>query len=297
MKYVIAIAQTKNFSKAAELLYVSQPALSQYINRLEKELGVLLFERTKSKVSLSEAGELFLKDAVSILEASENLKSKMLELSSSKSSRLKVGVSQFYGKYFLPTVIPIFNKSQPHTIMEITEDESSILEEKIITNQIDLAIIPLPLSSDKVKYDLIYEEKIKFAICSSNHKFENFLNVSADDYIDLSIFQDEPFIALNNGYKMRTILESICKEFNFQPKVILETKNLDTVNSLVSQNYGVSLLPTLISKYSNVKYFAVNSSHSSRSIVAAYNRNKHVSQEMLGFISVLRDVLYKIDTD
>jgi LysR family hydrogen peroxide-inducible transcriptional activator len=297
IKYVATIAETKNFSEAAKCLYISQPALSQCINRLEKELGVLLFERTKSKVSLSEAGKLFLKDGIPILNAAENLKHKMLELSASLSYKLKVGVSQFYGKYFLPTTIPIFNKSHPNSNIEIIEDESTLLEKKLITNQIDLAIIPLPIFSSKIKYDILCKEKIKFAICSSNCKLQEFLSTwDKRTSIDVSIFKNEPFVALTKGFKMRSILEFICNEFNFKPKIVLETKNLDTVNSLVSNNYGLSFLPSLISKYNNVNYFDIDSKYSSRSIVAAYDSNKYVPQKIFDFVSILKKVLSEINT-
>lgn len=289
IKYVATVAQTRNFSMAAKLLYISQPALSQYIHRLENELGIVLFKRTKSKVSLSEFGELFLKNGIPILEDVQNLECKMKELSTLKRSNLKVGMSQFYGKYLLPVILPIFNKLYPYVKIKVVEDVSSILEKKIISDQVDLAIIPLPLSSFKVKYDLIFKEKIKFAVCSSNIVVKKFLNtITEDDFIDLSIFKDEPFIALKSGFKMRNVLESICEEFNFRPNVVLETENLDTVNSLVSRNCGVSILPDIISKYNNVKYFNVNSSFSSRPICVAYKYNKYISKESRDFISILK---------
>ena len=292
MIYVREVARYNNFSKASKTLYVSQPALSKAIMQLEKELGVTLFSRSSTSVSLTEAGRIFLEEADKILELTDGLKLKMMNLSKPNSTILKIGSAQFYNKYFMPHVIPEFKKLYPDVSIEITEGVSSVNEMRLLDNEIDLAVIPLPMSSSDLKYDLVYSEKIVFAYCSANEKLKTLYDEAiGGESFDLSLFKDVPFILLKDGFKMRLLSEAICREFGFSPNIILKPENNDTVNSLINQDFGVSFLPSFIEKYNNVSYVELASANAARSIVAAYNPN-HPDMKMLkNFIECLRKTI------
>lgn len=285
-KYVVTIAQTKSFSKAAEILYISQPALSQYIKRLENEIGVDLFTRDKTNVNITEAGETFVEEAIKILELYENLLNKMITYSNIYSDTLTIGVSQFYGKYYIPKILPKINNKFPNMSIRINESESKILEEYILNNKIDLALIPLPIQSPNIKYDLISNEKILFAINSENQKLKSMNVNNLNTEIDFSIFKDEPFALLKKGLKLRDLAESICSEYGFKPNVVFEAENLDTLNSIVSNNIAVSFLPEIINRYDNIKYLEFKSKFSKRPIVIAYKRDKHGHSLMSSIINI-----------
>ncbi len=270
-KYVIKIAETRNFSKASELLFISQPALSQCITRLEKELGIKLFERDKLNVEITEAGKAFVEEARKILEINDTLLLKMNNYSTKPIEQFTIGVSQFYGKYFIPKIVPIFNRISPTTIVNIKESESSILEENLLENMIDMAIFPLPVQSKQIAYETLYEEKILLAVNSTDKILKNIQDESMVDAIDLELFKDEPFVLLRKGFKLRTLVESLCLEYSFCPNVVFETENLDISNSLVHNNMGVSFVPDIISRFDDVRYFNIKSK--SREIVLACKKN------------------------
>lgn len=294
MIYVREVAKYNNFSKASKTLYVSQPALSKAIMQLEKELGVTLFSRSSTSVSLTEAGQIFLEKAESILELTKELESTMHTLSKPESSILRIGFSQFYNKYFTPHLIPEFKKLYPNITIEIAEGVSSANEKKLLDNEIDLAIMPLPISSSTLKYELVYNEKIQFAYCSNNRKLHGIYKEAVrGEHFDLSLFKDIPFVLLKEGFKMRLLSEAICKEFGFAPNTILSTENFDTVNSLVDQDLGVSFLPSFVEKRDNVNYIDLESIISKRLIVAAYNPSHPNLTVVKNFINCIRETLNK----
>lgn len=271
-EYVIKIAKTKNFSKAAELLFISQPALSQCISRLEKKLGVQLFERDTINVSITEAGKIFIDDAKKILEINNDLLVKMQKLSNKPLNQITIGISQFYGKYFIPKIIPIFKNYMPSTNINIKESESSILEENLLQEIIDLAIFPVPVQSKQILYEPFYKEKILLAANSSNNILKHFQPDSKS--IDLGLFKDESFVLLKKGLKLRSLAEKICSDSSFSPKVVFETENLDILNSLVHNNMGVSLLPDVITRLSDVSYYDIQNEGHIREIIIACKKNK-----------------------
>ncbi|SCZ81807.1 LysR family transcriptional regulator [Acidaminobacter hydrogenoformans] len=291
-KYVSEIAKHGSFSKASKTLFVSQPALSKAVIKLENELGIELFKRDKTSVILTAAGELFLNEGNKVIEITNNLIQEMNALSLTNESTLRIGSSQFYIKYFFPHIIPYFNKKYPNINIKITEGVSSLTEQYLLDADLDLAIVPLPLSSPKLDYTTIYEETFQLAYCSSNEDQDHlYRQATTNGCFDLSYFQDEPFILLKHGFKMRKLSESIFESYGFQPKVVFETENYDTINSLISNNYGVSILPSFITKYDNVSYVKLDCESSRRHIVATYLKSSAGNKIINEFIKCLQTVL------
>lgn len=293
-RYVSEISKHGSFSKASQVLFVSQPALSKAVIKLEQELGIELFKREKASVSLTLAGEIFLVEANKILEITNNLKQEMNALSLKKEMTLRIGSSQFYIKYFFPHIIPYFNKLYPNIHIKITEGVSGLTEKYLLDADIDLAIVPLPISSHKLEYTIVFEETLQFAFCSSNTQHQAlYQSALQEGCFNLSLFGEEPFILLKHGFKMRRLSEDLCESYGFQPKVVFETENYDTINSLISNNYGVSILPSYITKYDNVSYVKLDCESAQRHIVAAYTKTNAGNRIIKEFIKCLQIVLHQ----
>ncbi|MCI6151779.1 LysR family transcriptional regulator [Fusobacterium perfoetens] len=269
MEYVFYIAQFKNFSKAAEHLFISQSALSQSINKLEDELGLQLFRRTSKGVSLTYAGEFFLKESEKIISEVKILKEKLEGLSSCKKRTLGIGVFQFYGRYFLPKIIPEFRKLFPDVQIKIIEDSPYNLEKILLEDEVDLVISAFVDFNPKLIYKKIVTEDILLAVPKTNPITSNI----KDEFIDLSSFKDENFILLMKGIKARKNIDKICESLNFNLNCILETKDFETVNSLVSKNLGVGFVPGSVEKLEGVVYYKIRNSYSQREFFIAYKKN------------------------
>ena len=275
LDYVLTIAQTKNFSKAAELLYISQPALSQYINRLEASLGVQLFFRSRSQVLITPAGEEFARRAANIRHEIAALEHAMREFSQRKQE-LSFGVSQFYGKHVLSSLITGLQQNMPQYHIKIIDGESHFLEELISQQKLDFGIFPSPIYNSGVTFAPIYEEQVLFAFNKKNASALRLLDTAWNGKsINLRYYKDFPFILLREGLKLQELSLHICEAYGFRPEAVYQSENLDTVYSLVANNYGVAFLPSTIchnldSSKSDVLFFPVKSRYSSRFIGLAY---------------------------
>ncbi|SIN70303.1 LysR family transcriptional regulator, hydrogen peroxide-inducible genes activator [Acetomicrobium flavidum] len=276
LQYVLAIAKTKSFTQAAEQLYVSQPALSQAIKRLECELEVELFYRDRTKVVLTPAGVIFVEGAREILKQVDNLKRQIKHFRANPQDTISIGVSQFYGKHFLYFLIDGLKQNLPSYRIKIIEGESKFLENLIDQGKLDFGIFPAPIYNKSVHFTPIYIEKILFTFNKRNKDAFSLLpNAFDGKYINLFLYKEFPFILLKEGLKLRVLADKICTSYGFKPKAILESENLDTIYSLVTHNYGVAFLPSTIFQSINIEksevsFYPLKSKLSKRDIGIAY---------------------------
>jgi len=140
IEYVLSIAEAGSFSKAAKLLYISQPALSKSILRLEDELGVKLFIRHNNKTSLTRAGELFVEDAQKVLMLSAQIKKKMEDIQQNHDGRITFGISQYNGQIYFSKILLEFKRLYSNIKINVVEDFSANLERGLLTGDLDFAL-------------------------------------------------------------------------------------------------------------------------------------------------------------
>lgn len=272
IEYVIAIAKYKSFSKAAEAIFISQSALSQSITKLEKELGLQLFRRNNKHISLTFAGEMFLKNGEEILSLTNKFNNELNTLASCKKKIIRLGIHQSYGKYFLPKLIPFYKKMLPNVQIKIIEDYSDNLEKLLMENKLDIVISTFQEKKSTLSYKKFFEENILLAIAKNNHLNRDFGEHQYIKEIDLTNFKNENFILLIKEFKSRKIIDNICKSLNFTPNCILESKDFDTINSLVAQNMGVGFVPSSINKDRNSNYYKIKNVDSNRTFYIVYKK-------------------------
>ncbi len=130
-QYVLKVAQLQNMTKAAEALFITQPSLSHYIARVEEELGVQLFNRLTTPLSLTPAGEKYVETARMILELDSNLKKELTEIAKGKKGVITLGMSHARASFFLPYFLPAFRKKYPGIEVKTVENRSDLLEEAV----------------------------------------------------------------------------------------------------------------------------------------------------------------------
>lgn len=285
LEYVLAIARTGNFSQAAKALYISQPALSQYIKRLEKSLQVTLFYRSRSRVELSPAGEYYVQKGEAILQQMESLEAAMRHWQQAEQKQISIGVSQFYGKYFLNPYLEKLRENLPGYRIQIVDGESHYLEEQIACGKLDFGIFPAPTTRPQVSFAPLGTEEILFAFSKDNREATKLVESAREkqeNTLDLLVFQHLPFVLPKEGLKMHRQALRICKHMGFQPQSIYQSENLDTVYSLVNHNYGVGFLPDVIARNCNPRsnrtlFFHFKSRYNHRTIGLAYRENSSVN--------------------
>jgi len=246
MEYVIAVSEEGSFSRAAQRLFISQPALSQSIRRAEEALGAEFFVRDTHTVRLTAAGELLVREGRELLRQREDLKLRLSGLSAARHDYIRLGISPFYSKYYLPAVLPYFSRHFPSVHLEITEEISVKLEQQVIDGKLDLCFVPLVPENPRLSYEVIHMEEILLAVPRESPVNAHAMPSPGLPYIDLRYLANEPFIALKSIQKFNDMSNRLCQEAGFKAQIVYETLNWDTVNMLAGSGIGVGFVPDLL---------------------------------------------------
>lgn len=243
LKFIVALAKARNFRKAAEDCFVSQPALSLAVKKLEDELGVLLFERNRNDVTMTAVGELVVEQATRVMEEAKRVKEIAKQGNNQLAGPLKLGVIYSVGPYLLPEIIPILRKNAPEMPLIVEENLTSNLETQLRNGVIDVAIIALPFELSGVITMPLYEEEFVIVV-PSTHEWAN------REEVDASELADEKVLLLNSGHCFSNQVVQACPSLTRHGE-ILQGNSLDTVRNMVASNLGITVLPisATISRY------------------------------------------------
>jgi LysR family hydrogen peroxide-inducible transcriptional activator len=243
LKFIVALAKSRNFRKAAELCFVSQPALSLAVKKLEDELGVMLFERSRNDVTMTAVGELVVEQATRVIEESKRVKEIAKQGNNQLAGPLKLGVIYSVGPYLLPEIIPILRKTAPEMPLIVEENLTSNLETQLRNGVIDVAIIALPFELSGVVTMPLYEEEF-MVVVPSDHDWANRQEVDATE------LADEKVLLLSSGHCFSNQVVQACPSLSRNGEV-LQGNSLDTVRNMVASNLGITVLPAsaTISRY------------------------------------------------
>ncbi len=235
LKFVVAVAQERNFRRAAEKCYVTQPALSLGIKKLEIELGVMIFERSRTEVAPTEIGIKIIEQANLVLEQANSLK-EMAKLGTNQLEGLfKLGMIHSVGPYLLPEIIPILRKTASKMPLEIEETLTANLEIQLRNGIIDAAVIALPFDVPGLQTMPLYDEEFAVVIPSSHHWAHR-------KYINAEELSEEKVLLLNSGHCFSNQVTQACPELSRKGE-ILHGNSLETIRNMVASNLGITVLP------------------------------------------------------
>ena len=267
LEKIIAIAEDGSMAKAAQKLYITQPALSKCLTKVEESLGESLFVRRPNGLSLTYAGECLLKKAYQIMKLYEDVEMEFCELNHMRRGVLKLGSAERIGALVLPHLLKRFKELYPNIKIDIVEENSMILEEKLLIGALDIAILCLPLKNSNVNYQVFYEEPLYVALPSSHPLNSEGFQRDGEEmpYIPLEKLKGAEFILTKSFKKTRMAADRILKYLDGDYSVVLESQNIETVIRLVSSGLGISLIPNIYSKvYStgnDVNYYKIDDSY------------------------------------
>jgi LysR family transcriptional regulator, hydrogen peroxide-inducible genes activator len=288
LQYAIQIALERNFSRAAEKLHIAQPSLSQQLSKLEKEIGVLLFQRSTNSVELTHAGSLFVEKSQKILDMVEMLKKEMEDISQMKKGRLVVGSMPITGSTILPLVVPVFQAAYPDIEISLVEETSANLETLTSNGQTDISLLSLPLREDSLVYETLLEEEIVLAV-PPQHPL-----AASKKPVRIEQLEKEAFIALKKGQGFRKLTLDLCQQAGITPNIVFESSNMETVQSLVAAGMGIAFVPYLISRRSFSELSPIHlplEDRPTRTLVIAYKKGRYISKAAEAFVSTMKKVM------
>lgn len=235
LKFVIAVAQERNFRRAAEKCFVTQPALSLGIKKLEGELNVIIFERSRSEVTATEIGEKIIEQANIVLEQSARLK-EMAKLGTNPLQGLfKLGMIHSVGPYLLPEIIPILRISVPNMPLEVEENLTANLEVQLKNGVIDAAVVALPFDISGIEVKPLYDEDFSVVV-PAHHHWANRKKINPEE------LSEEKVLLLNSGHCFSNQVTQACPELSRKGEV-LQGNSLETIRNMVASNLGITVMP------------------------------------------------------
>lgn len=297
LQYAIQIAAEMNFSRAAEKLHIAQPSLSQQLSKLEKEIGVLLFQRNTNSVELTHAGAVFIEKAQKIVDGVEQLKQEMDDISQMRKGKLIVGSLPITGSHILPLVLPVFQNRYPDIEVVLVEETTTHLESLTSNGQTDICLLSLPIGEPSLTYQILIEEEICLAVPPQHPLAVTSHPRQSETGIQIRELAQEPFILLKKGQGFRQIVLDLCQQAGFTPKVVFESGNIETVQSLVAAGMGIAFVPQMVTRshasdFAPV-YFPLSAPRPSRTLVIAYRKGRYLSKAAEAFMQTLEEVMKK----
>ena len=238
LRYLVAIADTRHFGRAAERCFVSQPTLSAQLKKLEEYLGVQLIERQPRRVTLTEAGEEIVARSREMLQTGEEV----LELARSHrdplAGRLRVGLIPTVGPYLLPLVAQAARKALARLTLLLYEYRTEPLLEKLRAGELDLGILALPVDTDGLQRRDLFDEPFLLAL-PREHRLARRATLRIDD------IAQEPLLLLEEGHCLRDQALAVCNRAGAQESQDFRATSLETLRQMVASGAGITLLPEL----------------------------------------------------
>jgi LysR family hydrogen peroxide-inducible transcriptional activator len=238
LRYLVAVADSRHFGRAAERSFVSQPTLSAQLKKLEEYLGVQLIERSPKRVSLTVAGEEIVERARRILEASEDIVELAKGHRDPLAGRLKVALLPTIGPYLLPNVAGKLRKQLPRLELMLYEYQTDVMLEKLHSGEIDVGILALPITLDGLESYELYREPFTVALPAAHR-------LASRSTIKVSDLQDETLLLLEDGHCLRDQALDICSGSDIHEKQDFRATSLETLRQMVAAGVGITLLPEL----------------------------------------------------
>jgi LysR family hydrogen peroxide-inducible transcriptional activator len=236
LRYIVAVAQERNFGRAAQRCFISQPALSVAIQKLEEELQTQLFERGKSEITVTPVGERIVEQAQKVLEEAARIRDMAQAGRNQLAGLFRLGAIYTVAPYLLPDLVPALNALAPDMPLEIEENITEQLEAALKTGRIDAAIIALPFQPPGIVTEFLYEEPFQVVV-PQRHPW------AKRKTIDPSELAGEHAILLNVGHCFRDQVLESCPELNRGDAPVTRSNSLETIRNMVASGLGISVLP------------------------------------------------------
>jgi len=282
LRMFLKVAEQGSFTKAARECGVSQPAISQQITRLETTLGRPLFERQGRQVALTEAGELLRRRALQIVSLVED--TARLLCDDGETGKIVVSAIPTIAPYLMPELLEAFHDGHPRARVEVNEEVTEAVLRRCALGEIDVGVLALPASRGYLRFETLFEEELLLAT-AADHPLATQERVGLDD------LREVPFVLLDEAHCLSEDIRGFCRRRLFQPVTTGRVSQLATVQELVAQGFGVSLIPEMAVPRvptGRLCFRRLDGERPVRTITACWNPDRYQSRLMLSFLETLK---------
>ena len=239
LRYLIAIAKTESFTKAAQQLNVAQPAVSMAIKKLEADLGLTLIHRADRNIGLTDEGKKLLIHAEKIIQSMDEALLEMSELKGLNQGEVRVGIPSMLGSYYFPPILMAFRHRYPTITLKVIEGGTWQLQQMLESGELDLSVIVAETLPDSLQTQALIREEMLVTV-ATDHPFSHLEKVSPE------AFFEEELVMFKEGYFHRRIVDKLAKKCNMTPTIGFETNLIPLIKSITQQGFGVSTLLNMV---------------------------------------------------
>ena len=295
MKYVLTLSNVGSFSGAAEVLQISQPSLSQYIKKIEQELGVELFERSNGSVRVTDAGRIYLETGEKMLKMEADLQNRLRDVTEYRTGSITIGTSPFRCITMMPEIVRKFQKRYPGMHLNIREMTTRELLESAEHGEFDLCLTNLPVDESLFHYEVVMEEEILLAVKRGSEldtRLQSYTGGKADS-VDVSLLGGEAFVMLTEQQMMQQELRNLCNRFQIDLKTAVVVKSLEAQIEMVSAGIGSAIVPMGIRKSTRlekeIRFYSFLQKMPKRTLAVVFQKEKYLSKPMRDLIEIIKD--------
>lgn len=292
-EYALTLARVGSFSVAAEMLGISQPSLSQYIKKLEKQAGAILFDRTNSDIRLTDAGKIYIEAGRKILDIEHQMKMSFCDISSHKSGTITIGATPYRSAGLMPLVTRRFLDKYPGMNVVVGEHTIGELIEGASHGEFDLSIVLLPVDEHLFQYEKIMEEELVLAVPASCPPLKaTKMEGRRYEAIDMSAIDGKSFVMITENQVMQRFLNNICADFHLNLKTAAVVKALESQINMVRAGVGFALVPTGIERFcasNEVRFYSFKEELPRRQVVAMWPKDRELSGVAKNMLKIIKE--------
>ena len=240
IKYMLTIFREGSISRAAEVLYVSQPSVSQMVRKVEEELRADLFVRHTNPLVLTPAGECYMQAARAIQSVQQNLDRQLEEIRLGTRGSIRLGMPLQRSLELLPDIFPRFHARYPAVNLKLTEQGSDALETMLLNHQLDIACLTTSAKTNPLNYILVSREELML-LASKNTALAG--RVEDGTPIDIREAEEEAFISLRSGHSTRITQDRLFADAHISPEILFETESVEVAKHAAGPCQAVFLCP------------------------------------------------------
>lgn len=279
-QYVLTLAREGSFSKAADVLHISQPSLSQYIKKIEAEIGQPLFDRTNGEVRITDAGQTYIETARQILDLEHRMEAELSDLSSNRKGSLIIGAAPYRAASMLPTIAKRFQEQYPGMHLVVREGTTAELAEGMAHGEYDLCLTLLPLDRRVFSYEKVVEEELILAVPASYEPLST-STVPGRKYpaVSARTLDGMRLVMLTNTQYMQKQLQDLIREKGVRVGAAAVVKSLEAQIEMVKAGVGMALAPSGIERFcgKEVQFYSLQEPLPKREVVVMWRRDRELS--------------------
>ena len=236
LRFIVSVAQELNFRRAAERSFISQPALSLAVQKLEDELCLKIFERGKSEITVTPIGSAIVEQAIRVLEEAERIREIATQGQNQLVSPLRIGIIHSVGPYFLPDLIPALKKVAPDMALDVEENITANLETLLLNGKLDVIVIALPFGEAGIQTYPLYDETFEVVV-SSEHRWGERTSIRPQE------LAEEKVLLLDSGHCFSNQVAEACPNLKRKGAESQHGTSLETIRNMVASGLGITVLP------------------------------------------------------